>query len=239
MKKMINPNTILVGDILKTFSWRGEPSVLVTTFSPELFDKTYAQVLNVDELIVKILDQLPGLSKWYYDNGTAVNLIIKDPLLAYQEAYQLLLENLNKDTGNRLERLTIETGAETPLSENFADFLADWSMGLDGLWDSDPQKSLRFECLVDLFTIYQNQKVVPETLRQYQNIAETTLRLVTNGSEQQMEQIKKVMDSVRNEGFMGEIRLIPPVHFNGDFGPNTIQVRDLALKMGFSIGGSI
>lgn len=239
MKKMISTNSIIVGDVIKTLSWRGEPSVMVTTLPPHLYDKTYAQVLNVDELIVKILDQLPGLSKWYYDNGTAVNLIIKDPLLAYQEAYQLLLENLNKDTGNRLERLTIETGAETFLSDNFADFLADWSMGLDGLWDSDPQNALRFECLVDMFTIYQNQKVDPEVLKQYQYVAETTLRLVTNGSEQQMEQIKKVIDNVRNEGFMGEIRLIPPVHFNGDFGPNTIQVRDLALKMGFSIGGSI
>lgn len=236
---MISTNTILVGDIIKTFSWRGEPSVLVTVLPPELFDKTYAQVLNVDEVIVKILDQLPGLSKWYYDNGTSVNLIIKDPVMAYQEAYQLILENLNKDSGNRLERLTFETGAETFLSDNFADFLADWCMGREGLWDSDPQHWLRFDCLVDLFTIYQNQKVVPEVLRQYQNVADTTLRLVTNGSEQQMEQIKEVMENVRNEGFMGEIRLIPPVHFNGDFGPNTIQVRDLALKMGFSIGGSV
>ena len=45
--------------------------------------------------------------------------------------------------------------------------------------------------------------------------------------------------NVRSEGFSGEIRLIPPVHFNGDFGPNTIQVRDLALQMGFSVGGSV
>ena len=236
MKKMISTNSIIVGDVIKTLSWRGEPSVMVTTLPPEFYEKSYAKVLNVDEVTVQILDKLPGLSKWYYDNGTAVNLIIKDPTMAYQEAYQLLLENLNANQSNRLERLTFETSDETFLSENFADFLSDWCLGREGLWDSDPQHWLRFDCLVRLFAEYQNPNVNAEVLRQYQSLGETTLRLVTNGTDHQLEHLKKVIDNVRTEGFSGEIRLVPLAKYNDDFGPNSLQVREMAIQTGFCVG---
>ena len=45
-----------------------------------------------------------------------------------------------------------------------------------------------------------------------------------------------MIDNVRTEGFSGEIRLVPLAKYNDDFGPNSLQVREMAIQTGFCVG---
>lgn len=202
--------------------------------------KRFTTDLTAPELASEVISLLPKaenankFNRWKYPSGTDIHLVITggEPLL-WQKFFP---EFLSLPEMADLNFLTFETNATQLLSEDFHRFLSEWVTGEDGLWDSSTNRDLTFSCSVKLKASGEpaDKAINPDVVLQYQGIGRTYLKLVTEGTPEQMDEIDQVVHSFRRHGFIGEVFLMPTGGVLEGYMQNISNVGKVALERGYS-----
>lgn len=189
--------------------------------------KKFTTDYTAQELAKELVNLIP--SKNWIDPATNTNthLVITggEPLLGWQKFYpELLSTPLMTD----LRYLTFETNATQSINAEFATFLKNWQLSNN--------REVLFSCSVKLKASGEpaDKAIKPETVLQYQSIGKAALKLVTDGSDEQLFEINRVVSTFKNAGFTGLIYLMPVGGTYDVYRENATKVANICLKMGYN-----
>lgn len=115
------------------------------------------------------------------------------------------------------------------------DFLEDWTYNSVEIWQP-VFREVTFSCSVKLKSSGEaaDKAIIPEVVHQYQTIGNVYLKLVTDGSDDQIEEIQRVVGTYRDTGFIGKVYLMPVGGTYESYRSNATKVADLCLKHGYN-----
>jgi len=185
--------------------------------------KHLSPVRSTDEIAEKIFELLPE-HKWKKEH-----LVITggEPLLGWQRSFPDLIKR--GDFIYNLENLTFETNGTQPLTDDFRYFLFEeftrFGRSFDRLTFS---VSPKLPCSGEKW----EDAIKPEVIHDYQGIGHTYLKFVV-ATEQDVEDAKKAVKEYKDEGFCGDVYLMPIGGTEDVYYLNNKQVAEHAMKLGW------
>jgi 7-carboxy-7-deazaguanine synthase len=183
--------------------------------------KHLSPVISTDSLADSIVDLLPH-KEWKDEH-----LVITggEPLLGWQRAYPDLLSNPKFDN---LKELTFETNGTQKLSEEFYNYLSEWTFSSrsynDLTFSVSPKLSVSGEKWDDA--------ICPSVVAQYSSVGYTYLKFVI-ASEEDAAEAQKAITAYQDAGFDGPIYFMPVGGVESVYHMNNRKVADLAMCMGY------
>jgi 7-carboxy-7-deazaguanine synthase len=183
--------------------------------------KHLSPVIECTSLAKSIVDLLPG--KAWQDE----HLVITggEPLLGWQRSFPELLSAPEMES---LKELTFETNGTQKLTQEFYDYLNEWTFkdrGYDALTFSvSPKLSISGE--------KWEEAIVPEVVSQYSSIGYTYVKFVV-ATKEDVEEAQRAVDLYRDYGFDGPVYIMPCGGTENLYYLNNRQVADLALEKGW------
>lgn len=179
---------------------------------------------SVEEAIDAMLALTPN-HKWVQNNGNDVHLVITggEPLLGWQQLYPELLANKRMQD---LRNLTFETNGTQFLHDEFKYFLKDrYHLMRDGITFSvSPKLSASGERWEDA--------ICPDVIKQYQQVGYTYLKFVIDKQED-FEEVDEAVNEYRQNGFVGQVYVMPVGGTDKAYFSNTRHIADEALARGY------
>lgn len=181
--------------------------------------KNLSPMMTTDDIVEKTMRILP-FGKWKEEH-----LVITggEPLLGWQKAYPDLL---NHPRMQRLKEITFETNGTQPLSEDFHQYLTEWtsSRSYDALTFS---VSVKLSCSGE--TRYDAIK--PDVVCGYEKVGHTYLKFVVATEDDANEAIATT-NIYRSAGFKGPVYLMPVGGVESVYSLNNRRVAELAMNNG-------
>lgn len=183
--------------------------------------KHLSPVLTSDAIVDAIMDMLPH-KEWKDEH-----LVITggEPLLGWQRAYPDLLNNPKMDN---LKELTFETNGTQMLSEEFYNYLNEWTFNRDGYdmltFSVSPKLSASGE--------KWEEAIQPKVVSQYSSIGYTYLKFVIN-NELHLREAELAVEEYRDHGFDGPVYLMPVGGVESVYSLNNRSVADYAVRKGW------
>ena len=219
-----NERNIIATNIEQFKQYRDLPLVHTGCDSYASWDprfKDLSPVLTTDSIAESICEMLPH-KQWESEH-----LVITggEPLLGWQRAYPDLLRH-PKMAG--LKEITFETNGTQPLSEEFKDYLLEWSMP-----HPDYNKEITFSVSAKLPCSGEawDDAIKPEIVCEYENWGTTYLKFVI-ATEQDFADAECAIAAFRKAGFTGHVYLMPVGGVESVYSLNNRRVAELAMKHG-------
>jgi len=219
-----NERDVVAGNINQFKQYRDLPLVSTGCDSYASWDprfKHLSPLVETDQLVSEIIDLLPH-KQWRDEH-----LVITggEPLLGWQRSYPELLDH---ERMRDLKELTFETNGTQPLSEDFANYLIEWSSYErtyeDLTFSVSPKLSVSGEKWEDA--------IIPEIVREYSDIGYTYLKFVVD-SESDMQEVEQAVHEYRSAGFSGPVYLMPVGGVESVYSLNNKRVAEMAMARGY------
>jgi organic radical activating enzyme len=183
--------------------------------------------MSTDSIAESIVQMLP------YKEWREEHLVITggEPLLGWQRAYPDLLDHALMQN---LRELTFETNGSQQLSEDFAEYLSDWTEdGIQSMHVGRSYDSLTFSVSPKLSMSGEKHEeaIRPDIVCEYQEIGYTYLKFVV-ASEEDAQEALYATELYRKEGFTGPVYLMPVGGVESVYNLNNRTVAELAMKYG-------
>jgi organic radical activating enzyme len=182
--------------------------------------KDLSPMLTTDAIVERIMEILPYKS-WHDEH-----LVITggEPLLGWQRAYPDLLSH---EYMKPLKEITFETNGTQKLTEEFKDYLLDWTGS--GAFN----RGLTFSVSAKLSCSGEKREeaIRPDIVCEYQELGYTYLKFVVATEDDAYEALE-VSDIYRLAGFEGPIYLMPVGGVESVYTLNNRRVAELAMKAG-------
>ena len=183
------------------------------------FFKDLSPMLTTDAIADRMQEILP------YNQWGNVHLVITggEPLLGWQRAYPDLLDHPKL---KKLKELTFETNGTQLISQEFKKYLKAWTYknGFHNLTFSvSPKLSVSGESRQDA--------IKPEIVNQYADIGHTYLKFVVS-TEDDVAEALVTIGKYKDEGFNGDVYLMPVGGVESVYNLNNRRVAELAMKHG-------
>jgi hypothetical protein len=183
--------------------------------------------MSTDSIAESIVQMLP------YKEWREEHLVITggEPLLGWQRAYSDLLDHALMQN---LCELTFETNGSQQLSEDFAEYLRDWTEdGIQSMHVGRSYDSLTFSVSPKLSMSGEKHEeaIRPDIVCEYQEIGYTYLKFVV-ASEEDAQEALYATDLYRKKGFHGPVYLMPVGGVESVYALNNRTVAELAMKYG-------
>ena len=183
--------------------------------------KHLSPLMDTDSIADAIVDTLP------YKEWRDEHLVITggEPLLGWQRAYPDLLRHPKMQS---LKEITFETNGTQPLSEEFKDYLLEWTMP-----HPDYHKEITFSVSAKLSCSGESrhEAIRPDVVCDYENWGYTYLKFVV-ATEEDADEAIETADIYRAEGFTGPVYLMPVGGVESVYTLNNRRVAELAMKHG-------
>jgi 7-carboxy-7-deazaguanine synthase len=177
-------------------------------------------MLTTDSIVDSIMDILPG-NRWLDEH-----LVITggEPLLGWQRSYPDLLSN---DKMRSLKELTFETNGTQLLSQEFNSFLQEWKRNRE-------KNALTFSVSPKLSVSGEkwDEAIVPDVIRQYQDVGFVYLKFVV-ATEEDVLEAEKAVEEYKRGGFKGPVYLMPVGGVESVYSMNAKNVALAAMKRGW------
>jgi organic radical activating enzyme len=195
--------------------------------------KEFSPNMEVGELVTGIKDLLPG-GQFMQSNGNHAHLVITggEPLLGWQKAYP---ELLNHPSMSDLADITFETNGTQELSEEFHDFIQEWTMDLNFMQDyMGKWREITFSVSPKLSVSGEKweEAIRPEIIKRYQEVGITYLKFVV-GSVEDFAEVDRAVAEYRAGGFLGSVYVMPVGGTAESYNENRVVIADEALKRGY------
>jgi 7-carboxy-7-deazaguanine synthase len=195
--------------------------------------KDFSPSMDNDDIVGRFNALLPS-GNWLQSNGNYVHLVITggEPLLGWQRNYPSLFDHAGMEN---LADVTFETNGTQELSEDFMQYIQDWTMDYKfteknfGKWREitfsvSPKLSVSGEAWEDA--------IKPEIIKQYQEVGVTYLKFVVDKVEDFAE-VDLAVQAYREAGFLGSVYVMPVGGTADGYNANRVHVADEALKRGY------
>jgi 7-carboxy-7-deazaguanine synthase len=182
--------------------------------------KDLSPMMETDGIVDRIMEILP------YKTWIDEHLVITggEPLLGWQRAYPDLLDNPLMKT---LRDITFETNGTQKLSDDFKEYLTDWTLRDYNLKQVTFSVSAKLSGSGEL----ASDAIKPKIVNEYQEIGFTYLKFVV-ATEDDAEEALEAADIYRENGFTGPVYLMPVGGVESVYTLNNRRVAELAMKMG-------
>lgn len=184
--------------------------------------KHLSPVLETNSIIDSIMEMLPN-KKWEREH-----LIITggEPLLGWQRSFSDLLA---EERMKSLKSLTFETNGTQPLTDDFKKFLFQYSTKCDkGSTEVVFSVSAKLSPSGELW----DDAIKPKIVDEYQGYGEVYLKFVVD-KETDLFEIEKAVEAYRDNGFRGEVYLMPVGGTADLYFSNYQAVAEMAMKKGW------
>jgi organic radical activating enzyme len=182
--------------------------------------KHLSPVLSTDSVADGIIDILPH-GRWMDEH-----LVITggEPLLGWQRAYPDLLSH---EKMRPLKELTFETNGTQMLSDEFKVYLQEWKRNRE-------KNALTFSVSPKLSVSGEswNEAILPDVIRQYQDVGFVYLKFVV-ASEEDVLEAEKATQEYKKGGFKGPVYLMPVGGVESVYEMNAKNVALAAMKRGW------
>ncbi len=182
--------------------------------------KHLSPVLSVDSIADSICDILPH-GRWMDEH-----LVITggEPLLGWQRSYPDLLSH---EKMKPLKEITFETNGTQMLSDEFKSYLQEWKRNRE-------KNALTFSVSPKLSVSGEswNEAILPNVIRQYQDVGFVYLKFVV-ASEEDVLEAEKATQEYKNCGFKGPVYLMPVGGVESVYTLNAKNVALAAMKRGW------
>jgi len=184
--------------------------------------KHLSPVLDSSAIADAIVDTLPH-KEWRDEH-----LVITggEPLLGWQKQYPDLLRHPKMEN---LKEITFETNGTQPLTEDFKDYLLEWTMPrLDFDREITFSVSAKLPCSGEKW----EDAICPDVVCDYQNWGTTYLKFVV-ANEQDVADAECAVGAYRDAGFTGHVYLMPVGGVESVYVLNNRTVALEAMKRGW------
>ena len=182
--------------------------------------KHLSPMLTTDSIVDSIMDMLPH-KRWYDEH-----LVITggEPLLGWQRAYPSLLSNSKMMP---LKEITFETNGTQLLSDDFKSYMKKWKVNRE-------KNALTFSVSPKLSVSGEKweEAIVPEVIRQYQEVGFVYLKFVV-ASEEDVIEAEKAVKEYKQNGFNGPVYLMPVGGVESVYSLNAKNVAIAAMNRGW------
>jgi 7-carboxy-7-deazaguanine synthase len=182
--------------------------------------KHLSPMLTTDSIVDSIMDMLP-YKRWYDEH-----LVITggEPLLGWQRAYPSLLSNGKMMP---LKEITFETNGTQFLSDDFKSYMRKWKVNRE-------KNALTFSVSPKLSVSGEKweEAIVPEVIRQYQEVGFVYLKFVV-ASEEDVIEAEKAVKEYKQNGFNGPVYLMPVGGVESVYSLNAKNVAIAAMNRGW------
>ena len=189
--------------------------------------KHLSPVLDVKDVVEAIVDTLP-YKKWQDEH-----LVITggEPLLGWQKQYPELLGN---EKMIALKELTFETNGTQPLSNEFKQYLLNWTLNNKGRTSKRGCDALTFSVSPKLSVSGEKWEdaICPEIVAGYEWCGYTYLKFVI-GSKEDAEEAEQAVNAYRKAGFSGPVYLMPLGGTERLYSLNNRSVAEYAMQKGW------
>ena len=185
--------------------------------------KKLSPVMTIDAIVDRIMELLPH-GEWRDEH-----LVITggEPLLGWQKVYPALLSH-PKMAG--LKEITFETNGTQPLTQEFANYLDDWTWPLEypGFErEVTFSVSAKLSCSGEL----REEAIKPKVVSDYYQVGYAYLKFVI-ATEEDAEEALEVTKLYNEAGFTGSVYFMPVGGVESVYHLNNRNVADLAMKHG-------
>ena len=212
----------VAAEINKYLSYKDLPLVSTGCDSYASWDprfKHLSPLLTTDSIADSIMDILPN--KGWEDE----HLVITggEPLLGWQRAYPDLLCHPKMAS---LKEITFETNGTQKLTQEFKEFLSEWSFGCGG--EITFSVSAKLPCSGEKW----EDAICPEVVCEYEQVGTAYLKFVV-ANEQDAEDAFRAADEFKKAGFRGHVYLMPVGGVESVYQLNNKAVALMAMKKGW------
>ena len=181
--------------------------------------KDLSPLLETNAIVHRIMEILPH-KRWEDEH-----LVITggEPLLGWQRAYPDLLNHPSMD---RLKEITFETNGTQLLSEEFKKYLIEWSR-----WKNREitfSVSAKLPCSGEKW----EDAIKPEIIYEYEQVGYTYLKFVIS-TEQDLKDAERAVNEYRENGFKGNVYLMPVGGVERVYTLNNRAVAEMAMRKGW------
>jgi organic radical activating enzyme len=218
-----NERNIIANRISEFKQYRDLPLVHTGCDSYASWDprfKDLSPMVEVSGLAQNIVETLP------YKEWRDEHLVITggEPLLGWQRAYPELLD---QPCMRSLKELTFETNGTQELTEEFSNYLYNWGIEQRGYRSLTFSVSAKLSCSGEK----REDAIKPKTVREYEKLGFTYLKLVIATEEDAAEALD-IVKEYRDNGFKGPVYLMPVGGVESVYHLNNRRVAELAMKHG-------
>lgn len=150
-----------------------------------------------------------------------------EPLLGWQRAYPDLLRH-PKMAG--LKEITFETNGTQKLSDDFKDYLLEWTMPSDPYYHKEITFSVsaKLPCSGEAW----DDAICPDIVSDYQNWGTTYLKFVIS-TEEDLKDAERAVEEFRAGGFTGPVYIMPVGGVERVYTLNNRAVAEMAMRKGW------
>jgi organic radical activating enzyme len=189
--------------------------------------KHLSPVLDVKAIVESIVDTLPH-KEWKDEH-----LVITggEPLLGWQKQYPELLGN---EKMIALKELTFETNGTQPLTQEFKQYLLNWTLNNKGRTSKRGCDALTFSVSPKLSVSGEKWEdaICPEIVAGYEWCGYTYLKFVIR-SKEDAEEAEQAVNAYRKAGFSGPVYLMPLGGTERLYSLNNRSVAEYAMQKGW------
>jgi len=182
--------------------------------------KDLSPMLTSDAIVNRIMEILP------YKTWLDEHLVITggEPLLGWQKAYPDLLDHTDM---RNLKEITFETNGTQNLTQEFKDYLSEWSIR------NNYPRAVTFSVSPKLSCSGEKREdaIKPDVVLEYQEVGPTYLKFVIATEDDAYEALE-VMDIYRALGFEGAVYFMPVGGVESVYALNNRRVAELAMNNG-------
>ena len=182
--------------------------------------KNLSPMLESDAIAERIMEILPH-NEWQDEH-----LVITggEPLLGWQRAYPDLL---NHSKMRELKEITFETNGTQEISQEFKDYLKDWTFGSD-------EREITFSVSAKLPCSGEKweEAIRPEIVCSYEEIGYAYLKFVV-ATEEDLKDAERAVAEFREAGFTGPVYIMPVGGVERVYTLNNRAVAEMAMRKGW------
>jgi organic radical activating enzyme len=185
--------------------------------------KKLSPVMTIDAIVDRIMELLPH-GEWRDEH-----LVITggEPLLGWQKVFPALLSHPKMAN---LKEITFETNGTQPLTQEFANYLEDWTWPLEYPgFEREVTFSVspKLSCSGEL----REEAIKPKVVSDYYQVGHVYLKFVI-ATEEDAEEALEVTKLYNEAGFRGSVYFMPVGGVESVYHLNNRNVADLAMKHG-------
>lgn len=200
--------------------------------------KNLSPTKDIETIVSEMLALTPN-GRWQQFNGNPVHLVITggEPLLGWQKVYEDLLEHPRMID---LDYLTFETNGTQPISNEFRAYIERWHTTWRGDNEADHEdyvgrwREMQFSVSPKLSASGESwtDAIKPDVIYEYQQLGHTYLKFVV-ASKEDLFEVQEAVNAYRNEGFMGQVYVMPVGGTKELYDVTKTNIADEALKLGY------